>query len=240
MLSISVLMFLAFCGKETANDPPSIQGIQGPRSGYVGQSYDYSATVSDPENDRVAVRFDWGDGEVSEWSFFFSPDVGAAGFSHTFTAAGTYQIRAQAKDTLGNISDWSDPVTVTIEEFPFRITRSAYPDSSDLVADVQAEFGTDYTVADWNDVKNWCAAHSADDFIELLDWELGEQYSLLVLWNGEGYWNGRHYFMTRFDHNPPVGYLIHDDIDDNHIVLGSWSPVSMRILAVKKCQEINP
>ncbi len=231
---ISVFVLLAFCGKEAANDPPSIRGIQGPRTGYVGRPCSYTATASDPENDEVAVRFDWGDDEVSEWTSFFPPDVGSAGFSHTYTAAGTYQIRAQAKDTLGNLSEWSAPITVTIEEFPFKMTQSAYPDGSDLVAAVQAEFGTDYTVADWNDVKSWCASHSAGDFIDLLGWQLGEEHSLLVLWNGEGYWNGRHYFITRFDHNPPAGYLIHDDIDNNHIVLGSWSPVSMRILAIKR------
>ena len=234
-----VLIVLASCGKNAVtpkNNPPEISTApQGVSSGYVGQNYFFTAEVTDPEGDSVAVRFDFGDGTVSDWTAYFLPPNENMGSSHAYSEAGTYTVKAQAKDTHGAMSEWSPPHQVTIEVFPFAITAHAYDDSDDLNAAVQSEFGPDYRVADWNDVKDWCSTHSAYKFISILNWQSGESHSLLVTWNGESYYEGwRHYYMTRVDHNPPPGYLVHDDIEDNYIVLGSWSPVTMHVLGIKE------
>ncbi len=217
----------------TLNYPPrpTLSGID---TGYVDTNYMFQCTVIDPEGDQVSVRIAWGDGDTTAWTDF-QPSGTTFSFNHTFSSSGNFMISAQARDDRGGISSWIAPKIVVIRfPFPFAMTSNTYPDSSDLNAAVQSELGPDYTVADWNDVKAWCQEHSAAEFIQYLNWELGEQYSLLVTWNGQGYWNGRHYYMTRFDHNPPIGFHIHDEIENNYIVLGSWSPVSFRILAIKR------
>ncbi len=234
---VMMVAVVASCNKtETPeNNPPSISSApNGNARGCVGGSYFFTANVTDPDGDSVAVRFDFGDGTISGWTNYFMPPNENRGTSHTYSEPGTYSVRAQAKDAHGALSEWSPPHQITIEVFPFAITSQSYPDTADLNAAVQAEFGSDYRLADWNDVKSWCSSHSASEFITMLNWQAGREHSLLVTWNGESYYHGwRHYFMTRVDHTPPSNYLIHDDIEDNYIVLGSWSPVTMHALAVK-------
>jgi hypothetical protein len=59
-----------------------------------------------------------------------------------------------------------------------------------------------------------------------------------VAWNGQGFWNGgnRHYFITRFDGVVDSNYLVHDQIDNNIITLGSWYGIQERILAIRNAQ----
>ncbi len=118
--------------------------------------------------------------------------------------------------------------------FPFKITTQTYNETDNLDQAVQNEFGSNYKIADWNDVVNYCQSHSASQFIgKLSTWQVG--YSLFVTRDGAHFWGGtnRHYFITRHDHNLPGNYLSHSNIENHYIDLGSWYNVSMKILAVK-------
>ncbi len=57
--------------------------------------------------------FDWGDGTNSSW---VGPYVSGATASanHAWSASGTYQVKAKAKDTLQAQSIWSDSLSVTM------------------------------------------------------------------------------------------------------------------------------
>jgi len=120
--------------------------------------------------------------------------------------------------------------------FPFKITQGYYSENDNLEDAVQSEFGNNYRIADWNDVVSYCQTHSAQAFIDQLNWELGEENSLMVTWNGEHFWDwgNRHYYISRFDHNVPSHYLVHDDIEDGYITLGSWYNLHMRVLAIRR------
>lgn len=85
----------------------------GPTAGKIGTLYTYSSKTTDPDDDKVYLKFDWGDGTDSGWvGTFNSGQTGSA--SHKWTTEDSFEIKVIAKDIHGKISDWSDPLSVTI------------------------------------------------------------------------------------------------------------------------------
>jgi hypothetical protein len=85
----------------------------GPQSGRTGAVLAFTSSATDPGHESVAVRFDWGDGDTSDWSAWLaSGDTVTA--SHSWSAANTYSVRAQAKNVSGVLSDWSGAFAVTL------------------------------------------------------------------------------------------------------------------------------
>jgi hypothetical protein len=80
----------------------------GSSSALVNTAVAFSTTATDPNGDSLQYRFDWGGGVLSSW--------GAASQSRTWTAAGQYAVKAQARDSLGAESGWSGARTVTITQ----------------------------------------------------------------------------------------------------------------------------
>jgi len=102
-------------GKATPNRPPNKPDTpSGPLKGYIDISCTFTTSTTDPDRDRVAYRFDWGDGNISDWTEFVSSGSSASK-SHSYLTAGTYQVKAQAKDENGEIQEqWSDAHEITI------------------------------------------------------------------------------------------------------------------------------
>ena len=98
------------------NSPPGQPSAPaGPTSTWTLDSCLFSARATDPDQDSVGIRFDWGDGVVSNWS----PSVlsgQTVQMAHTFSLADTFLVRAQAEDKWGSVSRLSDPCTVTVFE----------------------------------------------------------------------------------------------------------------------------
>jgi hypothetical protein len=94
------------------NYPPFPPTITGPLKGKINIDTDYNFTVIDPNGDEVFYSIDWGDGTNSSW---IGPYVSGEQIlkSHTWSTKGDYTIRAKAKDTSGNESDWGQ-LTVTM------------------------------------------------------------------------------------------------------------------------------
>jgi outer membrane protein assembly factor BamB len=97
------------------NQPPETPSQPaGPTNGYLGVSYNYSTSpVTDPEGDQVNYLFDWGDNTNSGW--LKEPSA-----SHSWNASKSYDVLVKAKDTNNAESNWSEPLTVTINETPAR------------------------------------------------------------------------------------------------------------------------
>ncbi|MFB0509893.1 MAG: hypothetical protein ACETVX_05305, partial [bacterium] len=81
----------------TLNHPPNVPSISGPSSGYIYTSYTFTSSTTDSDYDSVAIRFDWGDGDTSDWSQW-KPTGDSVQLSHFWLYPGTYGIRVQAKD----------------------------------------------------------------------------------------------------------------------------------------------
>ena len=93
----------------TANGAPATPATPtGASSALVNASITFSTLATDPNNDSLEYRYDWGDGVISGW--------GAANQSHSWSAAGSYTVKAQARDSHLAESALSIGKTITISQ----------------------------------------------------------------------------------------------------------------------------
>lgn len=103
-----------------ANFPPNKpEEPTGPSSGKIGKEYTYTASCIETNNDQVYYKWDWGDGNTSDWlGPFESGETVEA--SYTWQNQGNYTIRVKAKDDSGLESLWSDPLAVSMPKVRIR------------------------------------------------------------------------------------------------------------------------
>jgi len=86
---------------------------EGPSTGRIGKTYEYSGVTTDKNSDDLFYIFDWGDGNYSEWlGPYTSGEVCTT--SHSWFTQANYNIRVKAKNTQGFESDWSQPLPVSM------------------------------------------------------------------------------------------------------------------------------
>jgi DNA-binding beta-propeller fold protein YncE len=117
------------CRQMVLNLAPAVPAIpSGPSEGRTDTLYQFVSMTTDPDGDDIALRFDWGDGDTSEWTAFQSSGDSAR-LWHMWTWSGDFEVRAQAKDDNGALSDWSEPLDVAVASryrFPFSLVDSVY------------------------------------------------------------------------------------------------------------------
>jgi len=98
----------------TISQPPETPPRpNGPTEGIVNYNYTFSTSTTDPEGNQIYYKWNWGDGTFSNWlGPYDSGDVVLA--RHTWTEAGTYEVRVKAQDIYSHESSWSDPKTIHI------------------------------------------------------------------------------------------------------------------------------
>ncbi|MFH1373715.1 MAG: PKD domain-containing protein [bacterium] len=74
---------------------------------------EYVVLGTDPENDQLFYRWDWGDGDTSIWSDRIDDGI-ACTLSHSWAANGDYDVRVQVKDPFEEAGGWSAPMTVSV------------------------------------------------------------------------------------------------------------------------------
>ncbi len=98
---------------EESNPPAKPDKPDGPTSGATGQEHTYTTSTTDPDGDDVYYMFDWGDDTTSGWvGPYNSGQTGSA--KKTWTSQGTYTVKVVARDDHGKISEWSDPLDVSM------------------------------------------------------------------------------------------------------------------------------
>jgi len=115
------------CSMRHVHDPNTPSIPSGPTSGIPGTSYSYSISATDPDGDKVKYTFDLGDGTTSETAFVDSGTSASA--AHSWSTAGTYQVKAMATDSIGASSGWSNALTVAINTPPNTPDRPSGPRS---------------------------------------------------------------------------------------------------------------
>jgi len=75
--------------------------------------YTYTTSAIDVDGDTLYYRFSWGDGTYSGWIGPF-PSGEEASAKHSWNEKGIYNITVKARDTLGQESGWSDPLSVAM------------------------------------------------------------------------------------------------------------------------------
>ncbi len=114
ILISGVILFLIMCRQVSKNNPPCPpMRPMGTDSGYVNTTYVFTTSASDLDGDSVTIKFDWGDGNVSDWSHYTMPGE-TLSMCHCYLNAGVYYIKAQAKDIHGALSEWSNAHKVVI------------------------------------------------------------------------------------------------------------------------------
>lgn len=88
----------------------------GPSALYIGQSGIFSTSTIDPDGDQIQYRFDWdaaGTHDYSNWTSLVSSGE-SINIPHFWNSLGTYNVKTQARDEQGAMSNWSDSLLVTI------------------------------------------------------------------------------------------------------------------------------
>jgi hypothetical protein len=113
--------YLAVASRPIINTPPDDPLLTGPLNGDAGISYEYNFTATDPDDDNLFYRIDWGDGTISNWIGPYPSDVQVS-LSHSWNNSGTYLMKVKAKDTHEAESNWSIPLAVGIYDISLMIT----------------------------------------------------------------------------------------------------------------------
>jgi hypothetical protein len=84
----------------------------GETNGKIKETYIYSSSTIDEDNDELYYMWDFG----NEKSIWLGPYVSneQVEIEHTWSRQGNYQLRVKAKDIYGKESEWSDPLTVAM------------------------------------------------------------------------------------------------------------------------------
>ncbi len=99
-----------------ANQPPVINSATGPTSLTVGQLGQWNVSATDPEAAPLNFTAYWGDGGSSSIP---NNSVGAGGFSHSWSAPGTYKVTFAVSDSASNVTkDLSVTVTAPTATTP--------------------------------------------------------------------------------------------------------------------------
>lgn len=124
------------------NNPPNKPTIPaGPSLGLKDTLYTFSSSASDPDGDDIAIRFDWGDGDTSDWSNFTASGK-TISINHAWSDFGFHNVKTQAKDTAGAISDWSNSYQIEIYGLKWRYFGRVISSSPAIGSDSTIYFGT--------------------------------------------------------------------------------------------------
>jgi len=114
----------------------------------------------------------------------------------------------------------------------FKITSGKYNEKEDLDQKIRTEFGNQYRLADWNDITTFNT--NIKEWADSIGFAEGEENSLLISNDGYRIWLSRQFYISRFNHKKPNGYMAHGSINDDFICMGSWLDLSRHVLAVRK------
>jgi len=180
---LAAMMLLSGCRRNQA--PYQAAVPSGPSSGLPDDLLAFRSSASDPDDDSVAIRFDWGDGDTSAWRLT-ARGIPVAD-SHSWTASDTYLVRAQARDAREVRSEWSDPHSLAIVHTPPELWLSG---ARNLVADDTFKLDVTLFAAEgesaavrvsWGDgdTTGWSEFFPSDDYTRLLH-QFGDTGNYLV------------------------------------------------------------
>lgn len=135
----------------------------------------------------------------------------------------------------------------------FAATQQRYADNANLTQACQAELGSGYRVADWNDISSYVqglngAGTDADQRSRLATFfgevamgpydtsithEARDANGERVLYKGQAQDGGRYYFLVRHDGMVDGDFLIVAELGNHSIDLGSWYGYRQRVLCTR-------
>jgi hypothetical protein len=182
----------------------------GPVQFNVGGSGKYFAATIDSDGDLVQYRFDWdaaGVHSYSSWTGLVASGV-SGNRSCLWSVAGTYVVKAQARDEHGVVSGWSDGLTVVVSSNSPPVTPSIPSGPTHMTIGIYAKYFTTTTDPEGNLVQyrfDWDASGSHDysSWTNLMT--SGQTGNRLSFWN------------------VPGTYVVKAQARDQYGLLSSWS-----------------
>jgi len=103
------------CYSTISNNPPLIPAKPlGSPSGNTGVIYNYATNTTDPDNDQIYYKWNWGY-MIDDWVGPYASDE-ICNVSHSWDETGTYNISVRAKDSWGHLSNWSNTFLINIAD----------------------------------------------------------------------------------------------------------------------------
>jgi PKD domain len=140
------MAFQLYGGLNYAPLPPVITG---PLEGDIDVSYTFwTYPVEDPSGDALYCRWDWGDGNITDWDGPY-PSGSVFSASHSWSLTGNYEIRAKVKG-IGGESNWSEPHIISISHNKPPVADFTYTvDELTVVFNATSSFDPDGTITTW-------------------------------------------------------------------------------------------
>ena len=206
------------------NNPNIPSNPSGPTVREIGQSGIFSTNATDPDGDQVQYRFDWdadGGNDYSSWTV-----LGASGhtdsLSHFWNNAGTYVVKAQARDEHGYESVWSDPIIVVVSSGENQPPNKPDTPSGPISGKIGTRYGYSSSTID----------PDGDSILYRFDWGDGTKSE----------WLGPHNSgdnVTAFKRWTKQGsYSVKVKAMDSNLEEGAWSDPIM--ITMPKNKAINP
>jgi rhodanese-related sulfurtransferase len=157
----------------------------GPSTGITEYLYQFSTSAADPDDDTVKYGWDWdGDDIVNDWTNYY-PSATSVNITHSWTVAGTYTVKVIAEDNVGDQSDFSSALTLTI-------VVNIPPDTPDIIGPANGKAGDDceyrFVTTDPNEDDVSYYVEWGDESVE--DWsepyESDENFTAGHTWDAEG------------------------------------------------------
>jgi hypothetical protein len=99
----------------TIDDLPQIpEPPQGITRGCTNQPYTFSTQTTDPSGILIQYRIKWNIHTISNWTSY-APSGTPRELTHIWQKPGEYTLYSQARNQYGLISNWSTPVSLTIQ-----------------------------------------------------------------------------------------------------------------------------
>ncbi len=218
------------------NTPPNQPSNPNPADNATAISINtnLSWTCSDPDGDPLT--YDVYFGTSSNPPLVNSNLSGATYIPGALNSSTTYYWKINAEDDHGNSTSgniWNF-TTETTSVSLWIATIEYYPESANLDSIVTALYGSDYRVADWNDLVSYSQTYDIVAWADSIDMLNGYPYGFLVTCDGYHFWSSnRHYWIDRHDGVVPSGWLVHSTINNHFIDLGSWYNMMLRILCIR-------
>jgi hypothetical protein len=180
------------------NNPPAIPSKpSGPTSVVAGQSAPYLTDATDPDGDQVQYMFDWdanGAHSYSSWTSLV-PSGTSGSMSHSWSTAGTYVVKAKAKDEHGlESTGWSAGLTVTVTS-----SENNAPNTPDQpTGNAKGKINTEYTY------QTTTTDADGDQVYYLWDWGDGTQSKWLGPYNSGVTVNATHTWTVKGSYSVKV------------------------------------
>lgn len=128
-----------YMGNRAPNKPNTPSGEI---DGNHGIEYSYTSSTTDPDNDKVCYKFDWGDGSSTDWTGLLNSGETVTE-SHTWDEPGNYEVKVKAKDEYDEESSWSDILYVTMTNLAPDTPSDPDPEDMDDWVDINADLSWD-------------------------------------------------------------------------------------------------